>query len=94
MAIELQLTNEKPATIRCDNVSAIKIAESEKVTTRTRHLRAQNAYINEQIDHNELVIQHVKSANQLADMLTKILPTAKYIKDRDTLLVNLNPTSQ
>lgn len=87
MAIELKLLEEQPALVLCDNQSSIRIAKSEKATSRTRHLRAQNAYICEQMNHNELVIQHVRSANQLADMLTKSLPTGKYIKDRDMLLV-------
>lgn len=86
--IELNMINEIPAIIKCDNESAIKIACSEKATLRTRHLRAQDAYVREQIELGELKLVHVRSEWQLADMLTKMLQTGKFLTNRNMLLAN------
>ena len=87
MAIQLQIMPMEAATIKCDNQSALKIAQSEKATLRTRHLRAQDAYIREQIEEDELQLEHVRSANQLADILTKRVRTTQFEANRNMLLV-------
>lgn len=89
MASELRLGNDDAALIKCDNTSAMKIVGSVKMTGRTRHLRAMNAYIFEQINFGELKVQHVKSENQVADLLTKIVQTKKFIMNRDLLLTSV-----
>lgn len=77
MLIELQMLDETPAKLLCDNQSAIRVVQSERATARTRHLRAQNSYDLEQIELNELEVGHVKSIDQLADLLTKAMATCK-----------------
>lgn len=86
MCIELNLLNEQPAVILCDNTSAIKIAMSEKATTRTRHLRAQDAFIREQVELKELQVKHVSAIKQKADLLTKIVSTGKFVTNRNMIL--------
>lgn len=87
MLIELNMLKEGDcAVIMCDNQSALKIVTSEKATARTRHLRAQDAYVREQILEEELELYHVKSELQQADLLTKITPTGKFIANRNRLL--------
>lgn len=94
MLIELHLMkNNVPAIIMCDNESALKIVKSEKATSRTRHLRAQDAYIREQINEEELVLHHVKTDKQKADLLTKVVATGKFTYNRDQLVSNLKTTS-
>jgi hypothetical protein len=53
MMKELDIVTEESAIMRYDNTSAGKIVMSEKVTERTRHLRAQEAYIREQVELGE-----------------------------------------
>lgn len=48
----------------------MKFVQSEKATARTRHSRAQESYVKEQIELKELRLQHVSTDLQLADMLT------------------------
>lgn len=86
LCIELRLVPEQPSVIRCDNQSALKVVQSEKATARTRHLRAQDSYVREQIEMAELQIEHVKSEKQLADLLTKFVPTKKFIANRDVIM--------
>lgn len=86
MCVELQVMSNEAALLKCDNTSAIKIAQSERATQRTRHLRAQEGYIREQLSYKEIQLVHVPSNEQLADMLTKGLQTHKFITDRDCIL--------
>ena len=86
MILELKLMEEKPAQLLCDNKSALAIVKSERATLRTRHLRAQDAYIREQIELNELELFHVPSNEQLADFLTKTVATGKFKSNVDQIL--------
>ena len=78
MIIELKLMKEKPARLLCDDKSALSIVKSERATLRTRHLRAQDAYIREQIEIQQLELFHVPSDEQLADFLRKPVVTGKF----------------
>ena len=83
---ELGITKNEPAALRCDNQSALKVVKSESATARTRHLRAQDAFVREQIEQGELQVEYVKAADQIADLLTRTVATNKFIRNRDTLL--------
>lgn len=87
--IELRIIREQVAVLKCDNTSAMRIVQSEKATLRTRHLRAQDAYVREQIAEDELKLEHVKSAQQLADILTKRVQTGQFLANCSTLMTQL-----
>lgn len=87
MMIELKLIDPQPAVLKCDNQSALRIAQSERFTARTRHLRAQDAYVREQLQYGELILQHVRSDQQRADLLTKNVQTKKFLLNRDMILI-------
>lgn len=89
MSQELRIVQEEKVVIKCDNQSALRIAQSVKLSGRTRHLRAQNAYIYEQINAGELAIQHVKTDYNLADILTKNVNTKKFVANRDSMLTSV-----
>lgn len=88
-AQELKIIDERPTKILCDNESAIKIACNEKSSHRTRHMHVQAAYPREQIELGEVVVQHIKTDYQLADMLTKPTTPQKFERNRNRLMVNL-----
>lgn len=86
MALELNIIRDTPVVIQCDNKSALMIVKSERLAGRTRHLRAQNAYIHEQVEYGELILNHVKTEYNLADLLTKVVQTGKFENNRKSLL--------
>lgn len=88
MLIELDIMKDEIATIYCDNQSALKIAQSDRISPRTRHLRAQEDFIREQLKENEIELIHVSSNDQLADILTKCMQTNLFTSNRDKLLYN------
>jgi hypothetical protein len=86
MLIELEIIPIEPAIIRCDNQSTLMIMKSERATPRTRHLRAQNDFVREQVELGELQLEFVRSSDQLADLLTKMVATSKFVANASCLL--------
>lgn len=86
LALELNIIDNVPTTILCDNESAIKIATNEKSIHRTRHMKVQAAYPREQMELGEVAIEHVRTEKQLADMMTKPTSIQKYVKNRNSLV--------
>jgi len=82
----LSFTNGDPILIKCDNTSTISIAGNEKAAKRTRHLGAQIYYPKEQISKNNIIVKHVPSKDQLADMLTKPLGPQKFATNCNSLM--------
>jgi len=87
VALELDIMKDEPIVLRSDNTSAIKISSSEKISHRTRHLGAQFEYVRQEIKRKNIKLEYVKAENQLADFLTKPLPTTNFLKNRNALMI-------
>lgn len=75
-----------PITIKCDNKSAISLAEKEiGYSARTKHIDIRHHFIREQLELKSMKLEHVPSNFQAADILTKALPGSKLIEDRKQL---------
>lgn len=83
LAIELNTMQQRPIKLLSDSQSALKIAKSEKVAQRTRHISAQEAYLKELMEKGIINIEHVKGDENLADGLTKPLQGAKFSISRN-----------
>lgn len=73
-------------TLCIDNQSAIKLIHNPIYHKRTKHIDIRYNFIREKVEQNVINIQYVKSSNQLADFLTKALPSSKFILNRDQVL--------
>ena len=78
IGLELEMLGESATMLKCDNESAIKISTSERITQRSRHIAAQEAYVRELVASKELIVSHVRAADQLADFLTKPVTAEKF----------------
>lgn len=73
----LQLCNElgqkleMPITLKCDNQSAIKIAESDGYRQRSKHIDIRFHYIREKIENKMFKIEYLNTEKMVADSLTK-----------------------
>ena len=89
LAQELDIIDDSPTTLYCDNQSAIRLVKNEKSAQRTRHMSVRAAYSREQIENGEITVNHVKAEGQLADMLTKPTVASKFISNRNILMTSL-----
>ena len=86
MCTELGFIDESPTTVYCDNESAIKLATNEKSVHRTRHMAVRAAFTREQIQNDEIVLKHVRTDLQDADLLTKPMVSHKFMANRNRLM--------
>lgn len=82
-----QITNMKccPVVIYIDNKSAIDLARNPVFHGRSKHIDVGYHFIRECVERGEIVIKHVCTENQRADVLTKAMTTVKFEKMRALL---------
>lgn len=80
--IDLRFTFENPITLHIDNQSAIQLAlnTSAAYSARTKHIDTRHHWIRQQIANGIICLKYIPSADQIADILTKALPSTKVQK--------------
>lgn len=91
MLKELQVPYRTPSTVFCDNLSTIQLAADPMLHARTKHVEIDYYFARERVMNGALRICHVSSENQLADPLTKVIPTQKFLTYRSKLSVLHRP---
>lgn len=89
MEIELSQILE----VWCDNKSAIALAEKPIFHRRTKHIEIDVHFVRDKITAKELEVKYVNNENQLANILTKALPTTSFEYFRSKLNVYLHSWS-
>jgi hypothetical protein len=72
---ELGIPFECPATLWCDNVSAIYLASNLVFHARTKHVEIDYHFLWDQLHLRLIQLHFLKSTDQLADIMTKPLGT-------------------
>jgi hypothetical protein len=77
--------------VRCrvfeDNKSCIEIATNHKTRPRTKHLSVRlHHFRSHVVDRTTITIEHIFTKEEIADMFTKPLPRAQFIKLRDSMM--------
>jgi hypothetical protein len=60
-----------PPLIHCDNISAISLGSNPVFHSRMKHLQIDYHFVRERVIKGDLLVQHVSSTDQFADILTK-----------------------
>lgn len=68
------MPQDRPAVLYSDNLGATALARDAKGHTHVNYIDIREHYIREHIATGDIRIQHVASADNLADIFTKILP--------------------
>ena len=64
----------------CDNDSAIKIAHNPVEHSKTKHIQIRHHFLRDHVLKGNISIEHVKTKEQLAGILTKPLDEKRFSK--------------
>ena len=95
---ELEISlDSKRIRIQCDNAQTVRLVTREIATLKTqlRHVDIQNHWLRQEVDANQIAVEHTPSAELMADGLTKALQGPKFSKFREQLnLIDISSTLQ
>lgn len=74
-----------PVVLYVDNKSAIDLAKNPVFHGRSKHIDTRYYFIRECVERGEIILKHISSERQRADVLTKALTTAWFEKMRSLL---------
>jgi hypothetical protein len=72
--------------VKCDNRAAILLGGADTIHERTKHFDLKLHFIREQITMGNITLEWVESAQQHADLLTKVLPPTTFLRLRDEIM--------
>ena len=77
MAKTLGLVQEH-INVYCDSQSAIHLAKNQVYHARTKHIDVRFHFVREIIEEGKICLQKIKTADNPADMMTKVVTTIKF----------------
>ena len=82
----------KETPIFCDNTSAIAITQNPVLHSRTKHIDVRFHFIRDHVEKKNMRIEYVCTEKQLADIFTKPLNEARFIKLKTELgMIEMEP---
>jgi hypothetical protein len=90
---ELQISLESAPIIWCDNVSALALASNPIFHARSKHIEVDYHFVREKVTNRDIILQHVPSSLQPADIFTKGHTADRFCFLRDKLSVLDLPAS-
>ena len=89
---ELKVPLLRPPELYCDNLSAVYLTANPAFHKRTKHFENHYHYVRERVALGLLVVRHIPSHEQIADIFTKSLPVGIFTSLRFKLGVVVPPT--
>jgi len=82
---ELNLPPTRPTPVLCDNQAAKVLSEDPSFHVRKKHINVKWHYIRGCTENNNIIVSYVPSRDNVADILTKALPTQLFTRLRSFL---------
>nr|GEY64301.1 hypothetical protein [Tanacetum cinerariifolium] len=87
LLLELHAPLHSVTLVYCDNVSAVYLSTNSVQHQRTKHVEIDIHFVRDYVDSREVHVLHVSSRFQYADIFTKGLLSALFLKFRSSLNV-------
>ena len=72
-----------PAILYQDNMSCMALMKKGRPTSeRSRHILLRHFWLAERVGDNEVIIEHLSTADMIANALTKPVQGAQFLKER------------
>ncbi|PKU61734.1 Retrovirus-related Pol polyprotein from transposon TNT 1-94 [Dendrobium catenatum] len=89
---DFHIPQTEPTSLYCDNTSALALAHNPVFHARTKHIEIDYHFIRQHISSGAILLHHLSSEDQPADLLTKPLSLARFTELRNKLSIQpLNP---
>ena len=87
---KIPLLGDTKTTVKCnafeDNTGALELAKVPKMRPRTKHINIKYHHFRDHVQQGTITVTHVSTEEQLADIFTKPLCTALFLKHRQVIL--------
>jgi len=90
---ELQISLEFAPIVWCDNISALALASNPIFHAQSKHIEVDYHFVQEKVTNRDIILQHVPSSLQPADIFTKGHTADQFCFLRDKLSVLDLPAS-
>jgi hypothetical protein len=84
---ELKIFLSTPPVLWCDNVSAFVVASNPVFHARTKHIEVDYHFIREKVLNRDIIIKFISTQDQVADIFTKGLSSARFLALKVKLMV-------
>ena len=71
--------------VYCDNTSVINISKNLVQHSRTKHIDIKHHFIRKLVENKYVVIEHIATDMQLADIFTKALDASRFVSLKKAL---------
>jgi hypothetical protein len=90
LLVDMQIPQEGPTMLFCDNQSSIKLVKNHVYHARTKHIEIEHHYIREHVVVGDVEVAYIPTSKQEVDMLTKPMGSLKFAESRRQLgIMNL-----
>ena len=83
---ELDKCQKYPVIINEDNQACISMSKNPVVSGRNKHMEIKMHYVRECVKKNEVSLRYIGTRDQLADILTKNLPSPIFVPIREKIM--------
>jgi len=89
--MELGIQLHQAPTLWCDNVSALALASNSIYHAHTKHIEVDYHFIWENVVNGDILLKFISTLDQIADIFTKGLSSARFAKLKSKLMVTVLP---
>lgn len=81
------MAQHHPPVLWCDNLSTVLLSANPIQHARTKHIELDLFFVREKVQRHQIIVKHVPTQDQNADILTKALSQSRFHVLRSKLRV-------